>query len=391
MGVGATQLSASQVRQAMANLKSIKHVIYVIKENKSYDQVLGDLTGANGDPSVNLFGQKITPNQHKLARQFMIFDNLFCDGESSQVGHQWSDSAYASEYTETQWSSNYGGKGELDSDKRLTSSPGAYLWSDARKHGLWARVYGEYVDIQEDHGSLGDPVVKANPERYGYSEPWERVFGKGGRDTEKLDSFLPELQRFEQTGKMPSLMVMAMPDDHTHGYSAGSYSPKAMVECNDLAVGKLVEAISHSSFWKDTAIFVIEDDTQGALDHVESHRTYGFVISPWTQKGTVDSTHYTTSSMLLTMETILGITPMSSYDAHATPMLRPFLGTPNLGSFVAEAPGPEINDKNPAKTALALESAKLDWSDIDRADPVRVSHLLWKGERPGQPYPIAAR
>lgn len=390
-GVKAARLSKDQIAEASRNLGSIKHVIYVIKENKTFDQVLGDLPGTNGDPSVTIFGEKVTTNQHALAKRFVVLDNLYSDGEASQVGHQWTDSAYANEYTESQWSSNYGGKGELDSDERLTSSPGDYLWSAARKKGLWARVYGEYVDVQEGHGSLEDAEKKANPERWGYSEAWERVFARDGRDTEKLATFLAELKAWERTGKMPSLMVMALPDDHTHGYSAGAYSPKAMVGDNDLAVGQLVEAISHSRFWKDTAIFVIQDDTQGGLDHVDSHRTYGFVFSPFSQKREIDSTHYSTASMLLTMEKILGLPPMSSYDARATPMLRPFLGKPNLAAFRAVPPCPEINDKNPPRTALAAETDKLDWSDIDLADPEGVSRLLWKGERPGVPYPASRR
>lgn len=390
-GIDASHLSKGQIAEASRNLGAIKHVIYVIKENKTFDQVLGDLPGANGDPSVTVFGEKVTTNQHALAKRFVVLDNLYCDGEASQVGHQWTDSAYANEYTESQWSSNYGDKGEMDSDQRLTSSPGDYLWSAARKQGLWARVYGEYVDVQEGHGSLESAEKKANPERWGYSEPWERVFARGGRDTEKLATFLNELKGFERTGKMPTLMVMALPDDHTHGYSAGSYSPKAMVGNNDLAVGQLVEAISNSRFWKDTAIFVIQDDTQGGLDHVDSHRSYGFVFSPYSQKRLVDSTHYSTASMLLTMEKILGLPPMSSYDAHATPMLRPFLGKPDLTAFRAVAPCPEIDDKNPSGTVLAAETAKLDWSDIDRADPDGVSRLLWKGERPGLPYPATRR
>lgn len=388
IGTAGTALSRSEIKEATDHLKTIKHVIYVIKENKSFDQVLGDLKGANGDPSTTLFGEKITPNIHTLSRQFMTFDNLQCDGESSQVGHQWTDSGYASEYTESQWTSNYGGHGELQSDRRLTSSPGEYLWSNARKQGLWARVYGEYVDVQEDHGSLGDPAIKANPERWGYSEAWERVFARGGKDTEKVATFKAELRQFEATGKMPALMVMALPDDHTHGYDAKWPTPKAMIASNDLAVGQLAEAISHSKFWSDTAIFVIQDDTQGSLDHVDSHRTYGLVLSPWTHKGTVDSTHYSTASMLLTMELILGLPPMSSYDAHATPMLRPFLGQRDLTAFDAVAENVDINEMNKPKTALASRTAKLDLTDIDRADAVAFDHLLWDGEKPGVPYPV---
>ncbi|MBL8067387.1 MAG: beta-propeller fold lactonase family protein [Armatimonadetes bacterium] len=385
-GDRSTGLTSGQKSMALANLKKIKHVIYVIKENKSYDQVFGDISGANGDPSVTIFGERITPNQHALARDFVIFDNLYCDGESSQVGHQWTTSAYANEYTESQWSSNYGDKGELTSDKRLTASPGEYLWSIAREKKLSARVYGEYVDVQEGHGSLEDQSIRENPEKWGYSEAWERVFARGGRDTEKLATFLEELKGFERTGKMPSLMVMALPDDHTHGYSAGSYSPKAMVGDNDLAVGQLVEAISKSRFWNDTAIFVIQDDTQGSLDHVDSHRTYGLVVSPWTMRGVVDSTHYTTASMLRTMELILGLPPMSSYDAMATPMLRPFIGNIRVNAWKSLPPCQEINDKNPGGV-LSLRSGKLDWTDIDRADPEEWGRLLWDGERPGQPFP----
>jgi DNA-binding beta-propeller fold protein YncE len=386
-GIRGTYLTQSQIDEAMQNLKKIKHVIYVIKENKSYDQVFGDIPGANGDPSLTLFGEKITPNQHALAKQFAIFDNLYCDGESSQVGHQWSTAAYANEYTETQWTSNYGDKGELTSDKRLTSSPGEYLWSQARKKKISARVYGEYVDVQEGHGSLEDEQIRANPEKWGYSEAWERVFAKDGRDTEKLSTFLAELKEYEKSGNMPALMVMALPDDHTHGYRAGEYTPKAMIMNNDYAVGQLVEAISKSKFWKDTAIFVIQDDTQGSLDHVESHRTYGLVLSPWTQKGIVDSTQYSTASMLRTMEIILGLPPMSSYDANATPMLTPFLGKPIQIGFAAIWPGEEMNRRNPAKTELSRRTEELNWTDIDLADPAKLGRLLWDGERPGHPYP----
>ena len=186
---------------------------------------------------------------------------------------------------------------------------------------------------------------------------------------------------------MPSLMVMALPDDHTHGYDAKWPTPKAMVGTNDQAVGQLVEAVSHSKFWADTAIFVIQDDTQGGLDHVNSHRTYGLVLSPWTRKGLVDSTHYSTASMLLTMETILGLPPMSSYDAHATPMLKPFLGRPNPAAYTALAPRIDINEMNKPKTALAARTARLDFSDIDRADAEVFGRLLWDGEKPGVPYP----
>ena len=369
------------------NLKKIKHVIYVIRENRTYDQVLGDVAKGNGDPSLTIFGEKVTPNGHKIANTFTLFDNLFTDGEVSQSGHQWTDSAYANDYTEKQWILSYSGRKEVESDKRLTASTGEYIWSQARKHGLWARVYGEYVGIQEDHGSLDSAEVKADPEKYGYSATWEKIFARGGRDTEKVSDFLRELKGFTENSRMPSLMVMALPDDHTHGFSVGAYTPQAMVGCNDLALGRLVEAVSKSPFWKDTAIFVIEDDAQAGPDHVDSHRTVGYVISPYTRHAAIDSSHYSTSSMLRTMETILGLPPMTSYDAHARLMSAAFAGKPNFAPYKVEAPRIDINEKTLAKTALAKRSSKLDFSDVDRADPMELNRILWEGYKPGIPYP----
>jgi DNA-binding beta-propeller fold protein YncE len=368
-------------------LKKIKHVVYVIKENRSYDQVLGDLPQGDGDSSLVIFGQRITPNAHKLVSTFSLFDNLYTDGEVSQVGHQWTDAAYANDYEEKQTFLSYGRHGEVESDRRMSSSPGDYIWSHARKKGLWARVYGEYVDVQEDHNSLQDPEIKKDPEKYGYSESFERIFARDGRDTEKVDDFLREMRDAEKTGKWPSLMVMALPEDHTHGFSAGAYTPAAMVANNDLAVGRLIDGISHSKFWKDTAVFVIQDDAQDGPDHVDSHRTVGYVLSPYVRHGAVDHTMYSTASMLRTMEIILGLSPMTEFDAKATPMHAAFTTKPDFSPFASVPAQIDVNERNPARTALAARSAKLDFSDVDRADFNELNRLLWDGYRPGIPYP----
>jgi YVTN family beta-propeller protein len=370
--------------------KQIKHVIYVIRENRSYDQVLGDLPRGNGDPKLTLFGQQVTPNCHKIASEFSLLDNLYTDGEVSQIGHQWTDSAYGNDYTEHQWVLSYSGRGEVRSDPRLTSSPGAYIWTQARKFGVKARVFGEYVNVQEDHSSLQNPAIKADPEKYGFSAAFEKIFARGGRDTEKVDEFLGEMQDAERTGSWPTLMVMALPEDHTRGMSAGALSPKAMVANNDYAVGKLVAGVSHSRFWKSTAIFVIEDDAQDGPDHVDSHRTEGLVVSPYVRRGIVDSTHYSTVSMLRTMEIILGLPPMTQYDAKTTPMYASFTSQPDFTPYELEDPRVDVNERNPANTALAIRSSKLDFSDIDRADPTEFNHILWKAYRPNEPYPTFA-
>ncbi len=370
---------------------NIKHVLYVIRENRTYDQVLGDVPKGDGDPSLTIFGEKVTPNGHKIANTFALFDNLYTDGEVSQVGHQWTDAAYANDYEEKQVLLSYSRRGEVDSDDRMTSSPGDYLWTAARKRGKWARVYGEYVDIQEGHDSLEVAEVKKDPERYGYSEPFERIFARGGRDTEKVDEFLREMREGEKTGKWPDLMVMALPEDHTHGFSAGAYSPYAMIANNDLAVGRLVDAVSRSRFWKETAIFIIQDDAQDGPDHVDSHRTVGYVVSPYVRRGVVDHTMYSTASMLRTMETIIGLPPMTEYDAKATPMHAAFTTTPDLTPFAFEPARVDVNEKNPPKTALAARSAKLDFSAVDRADFGQLNRLLWDGYRPKVPYPTIQR
>ena len=391
LGVEAIQKTINTKVILKDALSKIKHVVYVIKENRTYDQVLGDVTKGNGDPNLTIFGKSVTPNEHQLVDKFALFDNFYTDGETSQVGHQWADAAYANDYEEKQWLLSYSRRGEIESDTRLTSSPGEYLWTAARHKGLKARVYGEYVDVQEDHNSLQNPDIKNDPEKFGYSESFERIFARGGRDTEKVEDFIKEMHQAETSGNWPNLMVMALPEDHTHGLSKGAFSPRAMVGNNDRAVGMLVEAISHSKFWKDTAIFVIQDDAQDGPDHVDSHRTVAMVISPYVRRGIVDRTQYSTSSMLRTMELILGIPPMSQYDAKATPMFSAFSTTPNLSPYTLAAPQIDLNEKNPGGTSLARRSAKLDFKEIDHADWNELNRILWAAYKPGIPYPAPVR
>ena len=384
--------SATERRDIERNaFAKIKHVIYVIRENRTYDQVLGDIAKGNGEPSLTLFGREITPNSHKIVNDFVLLDNLYTDGETSQAGHQWTDAAYANDYTEKQWILSYSGRQEVSSDTRLTSSPGEYIWTQARKHGLKARVYGEYVSMQEDHGSADSEELKRDPEKFGFSATFEKIFARGGRDTEKVSDFLREMHQAETAGNWLSLMVMALPEDHTNGFSAGRNSPRAMVGNNDLAIGQLVDAVSHSKFWKDTAIFVIQDDAQDGPDHVDSHRTVGIVVSPFVRRGVIDSTMYSTSSMLRTMELILGLPPMSDFDAHATPMYASFTSIPDLSPFSLVKPTIDLNERNPGGTELARRSSKLDFSDVDRADFNELNRILWSGYRPGVPYPAPVR
>ena len=284
-------------------------MLYIIRENRTYDQVFGDLGRGNGDPKLVLFGKDITPNAHELANQTVILDNLYVNGEVSEDGHQWSNAAYATNFTEKAWPSSYSRRGEPEADERLTASPAGYLWDNCRKHGLSYISYGEFASFRADPGHAPKfQGVKGLQEHFssGWLERHDEGLMDGGRDPDKVPVFIDDLHRAEQTGDWWQFMVMHLPEDHTRGLLAGAYTPKAMAGSNDVALGRVVEAVSHSRFWAETAIFVIEDDAQNGPDHVDVHRTVGLVISPYTKQGFVDSTHYTTASMVRTMELILG-------------------------------------------------------------------------------------
>jgi len=383
---GSSILDNPDAKRILAAMRKIKHVLYVIRENRTYDQVLGDIPQGNGEPKLVMFGQQITPNSHRLVQDTVLFDNLFTDGEVSQIGHQWTDAAYATDYCEKMWTQSYSNRGEIDSDTRLTSSPAGYIWGNAKRHGKAIRIYGEYVEWQEDHDAAHGEV-KENPEKFDCSAEFEKIFARGGRDTEKVDLFLKEMHAAEQTGKWPNFMVMALPEDHTRGLSANAYTPQACVANNDQALGRLIEGISHSKFWPETAVFIIQDDAQDGPDHVDAHRTVGLVVSPYGQRKFVDHTHYTTSSMLRTMELILGLPPMTQYDAAATPMIAAFTDKPDFSAFDCLPAQYDVNLRNPSKGALVARSAKLDFSDIDRADPTEFNAILWEAIKPGQPMP----
>lgn len=372
-------------KDALAALKKIKHVVYVIRENRTYDQVLGDLGKGAGEPELTVFGNEVTPNAHALANQFTLLDNLYCNGEVSEDGHQWCNAAYATDFTQKAWINSYSGRSEPDGDDRLTASPAGYVWDNCRKHGLSYRSYGEFSSFKSTPDT--EPVFTGNKGLAGHaSAEW-----KGARDFEKMDVFIADLKKAEATGQWPNFIVMGLGEDHTRGLTAGAFTPQACVASNDFAIGKMIDAISHSKFWAETAIFIIEDDAQNGPDHIDAHRTVGFVISPYVKRAAIDSTHYTTASMLHTMELILGIPPMTQFDQRATPMLNAFMTKPDLRPYDAVAAKIELTAKNPAKGDLAAESAKLDFSDYDRADPEKLNDILWKALKPGKKRPAPVR
>jgi hypothetical protein len=366
-------------------------VLFIIRENRTYDQVFGDIKEGNGDPNLTFFGEKVTPNAHALAGEYVLLDNLYSSGEVSQDGHQWCNGAYATDYTEKAWPIGYSGRPapeESKGDDRLSASPAGYLWDNAARHRLTYRTYGEfggYFQASPD----SPPVFSGKKTLDGHaSKEWSLM---KGRDPDRAEAFIHELKDAEKTGSWPQYMVMGLGEDHTAGLTPGRFTPVAMVASNDQALAKIVEAVSHSKFWPETAIFVVEDDAQNGPDHVDAHRTVGLVISPYLKRGVVDSTHYTTVSMVRTMELILGLPPMTQFDKRATPMYNAFATKPDLTAYNLIGPQVDLLAKNPEQGPLAARSSTLDFSKVDMADPDELNAILWEAFRPGQPMPAPVR
>jgi DNA-binding beta-propeller fold protein YncE len=375
----------------------IKHCIYIIKENRTYDQVFGDMKEGNGDPNLCIFGEKVTPNQHKLSREFVLLDNFYVEGEVSADGHQWSMAAYSTDFVERVWPLTYRGS----TLKKLTAYPsegaydpiarpsGGYIWDRCIEAKVPFRSYGEWVDNPKKIGEPARAKVKAIE---GNFDPYYHGYDLDYPDVKRAERFLSELKRFEKEGGMPGLSIVRLPNDHTYGTRPGKPTPTAMVAENDYALGLLVEGVSKSKFWKETAIFVIEDDAQNGSDHVDAHRSTALVISPYTKRGSVDSTMYSTSSMLRTMELILGLKPMSQFDAAATPMFNCFQTKPNLKSFEHVAPQVSVTQLNKTDAWGAQLSMQFDLSTEDLADDLLFNEVIWRSVKgPSSPMPAPVR
>jgi YVTN family beta-propeller protein len=374
----------------------IKHVIYVIKENRTYDQVFSDMPRGNGDESLLMFGEPITPNHHKLASEFVLLDNLYCNGHVSADGHPWSTMAYNTDYIARNWALTYSKRQGIDDDDEgdLTRAPSGYLWDMCKRFGLSYRNYGEYGGrVSQPDGTF--KMEGRVPGLIGHMCPDYdlRVEGKPRmRDTENVEVFLKEFNEFVKNGTLPRLMIMSLGEDHTQGTSPGAPTPQACVASNDLALGRLVEAVSKSSVWKETAIFVIEDDAQNGADHVDAHRTIGLVISPYVRRRHVDSTQYGTVSMLRTMELILGLPPLSQFDAAATPMFESFTDKADLTPYVHEPARIDLNARNQRTAYGAERSLKMDFSEYDKIDDFELNEILWRAVKgPDAPVPPAVR
>jgi len=358
----------------------IRHVLYIIKENRTYDQVLGDMSEGNGDPSLCLFPERITPNHHALAREFVLLDNFYANAEVSSSGHEWSTAAYSSEFVERLWPVSYGHHNTLlpypaegGYDAAMPAS--GYLWDRAAEAGVTYRSYGEFVLFSRQPKP---PFLTRIKTLQGHIDPEYMPWNLAYPDIKRAERFISELQRFEREGEMPRLQILRLPQDHTAGVRAGDLSPNAMVADNDLALGRIVDAVSHSKFWKDTVLFVVEDDSQNGPDHVEAHRTVAYVIGAHVRRGAVDSTPYTTCSMLRTIGLILGMKPLSQFDARAQPMSASFAEHANYSPYECRPANIDLNARNPKSDSKPAKlSLSLDFSKEDSADEATLNYVLW--------------
>jgi YVTN family beta-propeller protein len=372
----------------------ITHCIYVVKENRTYDQVYGDMREGNGEPSLCLFPEKVTPNHHALAREFVLLDNFYVDGEVSADGHEWSMGAYASDFVERTWPLSYRGDRRVPYPSEgafpIAAPAAGYIWDRAGQKGVTYRSYGEFIENGETPDDPGKARVKSLE---GHFDPRYRSFDMDYSDQKRVDRFLEELAGFEKSGEMPRLIILRLPNDHTAGTAPGKPTVTAYVADNDLALGRLVEGLSKSRFWPHLAIFVVEDDAQNGSDHVDAHRTVALAISPYTKRHSVDSTMYSTSSMLRTMELILGLEPMSQFDAAARPMANSFTSEPDLTPYKPRIPDANLKETN-LRTAWGAEASKrLNLEVEDRADDLVFNEIIWKaikGAHSPMPPPVRA-
>ena len=364
----------------------IKYIFYVIKENRTYDQVLGDIKQGNGDTSLLLFGERITPNQHALAKQFVLLDNLFADGEVSMDGHNWSMGAYANDYLEKTWVTSYGGRGgryDGEGNRAIANNKGGFIWDHCKRAGVTYRTYGEFAD----DGKANIPSLE------GHFCPYYEGFNMDVRDITRLSQWKRDFDSLSAIGKIPQFNSIRFGNDHTEGLKKGKLSPIAHVADNDLAVGMFIEYLSKSPIWKETAVFIIEDDAQNGADHVDAHRTTGYIAGGFVKRNYTDHTMYSTTSMLRTMELILGIPPMTQYDAAATPMWRCFSNVADTTPFVAYKANVNMNEKNTAVNEWQRRSEEFNLAKEDAVPDLEFNLVLWhavKGENIPFPGPKRA-
>lgn len=375
----------------------IEHVVFIIKENRTYDQVLGDIGKGNSDPTLTMFGRDVTPNQHKLAEQFVLLDNFYAVGGNSADGHQWLTQANETDYC--LWPGYQGRSYPFDGSDPVAYSSSGFLWDAALRMKKSVRIYGEFagttagwdrqkllqqwrdnVDFNNMFHTVA-PIAPLNAILAGNYPAYSTLIP----DVVRAKIFLTDLAHWQQDGQMPNLTILGLPSHHTSGTQPDASTPKAMVADNDLALGQMVEALTKSRFWPKMAIFIVEDDAQNGVDHVDGHRTVGLVVSPYVKRGAIDSTFYSQASMVKTIELMLGLPTMSLFDLIATGMHPSFTATADLSAFTHLEPTQSLFDRNPPLKAMrgqerrdARASVAMRFDIPDAAPTEKLNRILWR-------------
>jgi len=363
--------TGNPIPQKVGDASPIKHVFYIIKENRTYDQVLGDMPEGNGDRNLVLFGENITPNQHALAREFVLLDNFYVDGEVSADGHSWTMGAYATDYLEKNWPTSYGDRGGAypgEGGREIANNKNGFLWDNCQRNGVSFRTYGEFM------GDKGPNIPVLKDHFCKYFTLWDQSV----RDTVRFNQWRRDFDSLLTAGALPQLNTIRFINDHTEGLSLGRPTPFANVADNDLAVGMFVDYLSHSSVWKNSLVLIVEDDAQNGPDHVDAHRSTAYIAGGYVKKNFVDHTPYTTSSLLRTIELILGLPPMSQYDAPAVPLWRSMNNTPDHPSFKVRPCLVDLNEKNLAENKWQRKSELFDFTKEDMASDADFNEVIWK-------------
>ena len=350
----------------------VKYVFYIIKENRTYDQVLSDIPEGNGDTSLLLFGERITPNLHKLVKEFVLLDNFYVDGEVSSDGHNWSVGAYATDYLEKTWPTGYGHRGgdyDGEGKRKIANNKGGFIWDQCKRAGVSYRTYGEFADNYK----ATIPVLE------NHFCPYYTGWDQNIRDTTRFYQWKKEFDSLLAKNAVPRFNSLRFGNDHTEGLKKNRPTPFAHTADNDLAVGLFVEYLSKSSIWKETAIFIVEDDAQNGPDHVDAHRTTAYVAGGFVKRKFTDHTMYSTSSLLRTIELILGIPPMTQYDAAAEPMWRCFSSSATMTPFASVPARVDITEKNMAVNEWQRRSELFDLSKEDAVPDLEFNIVLWHG------------
>jgi YVTN family beta-propeller protein len=361
----------------------MKHVFYIIKENRTYDQVLGDVPEGNGDTSLCLFGKQITPNHHALAKDFVLLDNFYVDAEVSADGHNWSTAAYATDIVEKTWPTSYGGRGgslKYEGPMPVTFPKDGFIWDYCKRAGVSYRSYGEFSDNgKANMKSLEGHICASSP-----------GFNMDIKDQVRVDAWQHDFDSLVAINAVPQFSTIRISNDHTSGQKKGKISPQAAVADNDLAIGRFIEHLSQSPVWKESVVFILEDDAQNGPDHVDAHRSPAFLAGPYVKRNAVVSTMYSTSGFLRTMELILGLPPMSQYDAAAVPLYACFTNTPDFTPYKLIPSNIDLERRNVAVNESSIRSEAFNFSKEDAAPDLDLNEVIWKsikGEHSVMPAP----